>query len=269
MEFQTFLTTVGGVFDNPQVNGQAPGSVLFSADFPGTGGGESAEFLEAADSGAFNMDGSWTVVAFVRPTFLAGATNQRGVFSKGVNTDATTLVFALSVDRTAADQGRARIFFSDGVTTVSSASTAAASIANNAWHFIQATFNAATGVLAVAVDRGTEATATSVVANAELLVAELRVGGTFGTGTNDFAGQICLIGEWPRVLTSNELDELYNGGLGALYENLGPTLTADVEAYFELDEESDGSGAVARVDSTGGPSLSDPDHIPSSSNVPS
>ena len=273
MDFQQFITTVGAA-DTAGNSGSlppTPESVVRSANF-GTVDptGASGLFLETAASAFFTFAGSWTLTMFVKPNFLETAeiaVNPRGVISKGNADAAVTFVLGVYVQRTGVDLGRARVFFSDGVSTISVASTANGSIANNTWHFIEASYNAGTDVLSINVDRGTPATTGTVASNLLGISDKTVVGGTFGTGINDFSGSISMVGIVEAVLTTEQLDELYNDGLGILF--------ADIEApgnltYYQLDELSTGAGSVPREDAaTLADDLLDPDNIPSSTAVPS
>lgn len=262
MNQQEFLTTVGGVFEQTAEEAVVPGSVALSADLPGTDSGVNSEYLNDANSAKISAAQSWTFTGFVYPQFLASATNPRGVFSKGTSDAHANFVLSVTVERSGVDLGYARCYFSNGVDATVSVQTANGTIAEDTWYFIEVTYDHTTEVLSIALDRGTPATRTSTPPNEEGITADMRVGGTYGTGINDFQGQISLIGFWERVLSSAELNTVYNAGIGTLYDDLGTA--NDASAYFELDEVSG-----TRVDSTGGTSLEPTQPIGSSANVPS
>jgi hypothetical protein len=195
---------------------------------------------------------------------MTGAGLTAGVFSKGLSTDETDVEFHVLANSTSAGAGRARFFCSDGV-SIFSVSSANNSLPNNEWTFFEITYDGSTQILSLALDRGTPVTATSV-GTVQTLTADVRVGGGLSTGVDCFKGQISCLGLWDRILSSGELDEVYNNGAGRLFTSL--TTTNDAIMYAELDEVSGTRTLQGSEGGDAGP-LQENATVPSSANVPS
>ncbi len=261
MDLQSFLT-VTGVADPSSSSGSlppTPSSVANSADFPGTAG---IHYLETNNDDQIVLGtAGFTVTGFIRPTFLSEVGANRTVMCKGTLSTAATHVFTIYIDFL----DRLSFAISDGAVNYTVQSAA---LTDNTWAFFSVTYNATTDVLSMSINRGVATTTTSVP-DPQDIVANFRIGGAQSVGSDNFLGQESLFGIWTRVLTSTELDELYHSGTGILYADLQAGTKVGVLAYFELDESSNGSGAVIRADSNGGSNdIGDPGHIPSSLLVP-
>lgn len=263
MDIQIFLTTVGAVYgDGIGSADPVPETVARSLDNTGT---ETGQHLQIADDNQLQLGaGGWTITGFFRPTFISGGFTVREILSKGSFDLATTASYRMYVtDLTDA----IAVSVSDG-STIFTAQTGVSSIANNTWYFFEAVYNATTNVLSLALDRGVPVT-TSSVTDPQSIEADFRIGSGSSTGFTPFKGQISQIGMWDRILSSGELDDLYNSGLGQLWANLDGATQSGILAYWELDELSTGVAQVDRLDSSSNNNdLTDNDHLASSSEVP-
>jgi hypothetical protein len=110
-------------------------------------------------------------------------------------------------------------------------------MSDNEWHHVVWTFDSATNAYQLIVDDGASSTSGTI--------AQSNSNGSnnfyIGAGFNGYAdGELDLAGVWSRVLTSDEITELYN--LGASIKNdftdNGEGFREGLEAYWDLDEES-------------------------------
>ena len=67
---------------------------------------------------------------------------------------------------------------------------------------------------------------------------DLAIGGLYGTAVEEMNGRIALTGWWNRLLTTAEISQLYNGGLGLTYGALDSGLRTSLVSYWNLNEES-------------------------------
>lgn len=249
-----------------QSQADAAESPLRSADFPGSDDlGLVREDDVLIELGSTHVDGDFTITGFFRNTDLDLPGGGGVIWAKGQFTTEDVHMFSIWTAFTATNEGRVRFAMSDGENfyTVNSAN---GSIAQNTWHFFEIIFDGSAGTLDLAIDRGTPVQTTSVI-KPHNITAQTRIGSDISDGLNEFAGQISCLGLWDRVLTSGELDEVYNNGAGRVFESLDSA--DDAIFYYNLDEESgtregngtEGEGAPYGEVSTG--------TIPSSAEVPS
>jgi len=93
----------------------------------------------------------------------------------------------------------------------------------DSWRFIVLTYDAATGDLGISIDNGAFTTAnTLTVING---AGSIEVGNR-NNGAAGLNGRFDALGFWNRVLTSDELTELYNSGVGIepLFDAVGNSL---------------------------------------------
>jgi hypothetical protein len=94
-------------------------------------------------------------------------------------------------------------------------------------------------------------------------VGDLTLGCYLSNGsspTSYFDGVVDEVGFWDRVLTPEEITKLYNDGSGLSYpfeEEVVVDLETDLISFWKLDEASDGTSPVIRVDSVGSHDLTD------------
>ena len=95
---------------------------------------------------------------------------------------------------------------------------AGSSMALNTWHFWAFTYTHSTGVLSVRVNNGAGVNAASGTRGVGILVQSaqpLNLGRRQYIGANaHFGGRLDEVAKWGRVLTSKELDTLWNSGNG-------------------------------------------------------
>lgn len=251
-----------GPYSNESSDTVSTQSVARTADFEEN----DTVFLVKTNTAKGLNGGNFTLTCFVRPTFLAEVGTLRGICSKGaVQSPNSGWAHALYYSRVS---NKVVFLLSDG-TTLFSVSSAGA-LTNNEWAFIAVYYNSGTKVLSMSIDRAAATTASSVEAPNELS-EDLRIGNVKATaGFKSWQGQISLMGFYGDELSSGDLDEIYNSGLGKTYSNLSSGIQDVAESYWQLDELSDGTGSVTRVDSGTSPvDMPDPNTVPSSTEVPS
>lgn len=264
-DFQTFITTIGSV-DSGAGSGSIPpaGSVARTLECPGTG----VKYLRyTGDPGPQLGSGDFSITFFMRPTFLANLGETREVFGSGtfdLGNEASSY-FRFYVVSTGFN--KLGMTLSSG-TTYYTKETAISSLTDNTWHFVSATYNATTDVLSLSINRAAAVTLTSVPSPVDA-TQDFRIAAAgLSTGNNPFQGQISSIGIWSRILTSLELDEVYNSGDGKLFAGLAAGTQVGCVNYWELDELSDGSGQVSRIASAGTIDMEDSGSLASSTQVP-
>lgn len=267
MDLQSLLTTVLGGFEQAGVETPiTPPGLTRSADMTG---GASDFFYFTGDTsinpGAAHGDGDYTITGWIRPTSLDSPSNNRGIVVKGSDvSDASTFQFGIDVSYTF---DKIQYWHSDG-STVTNLNSANSSLTNATWHFISITFDGSTGILSLAIDDGTPVTASSV-SRLNALTADFRVGDLPTAGTDPFLGQLAAIGIWDRVLTSEEVTNIYNSGKGTKFSDLSGGEPTDLLTYIDLDELSTGAAEVKR-DTQGSVavSLEDDQLLSSNASVP-
>lgn len=246
IDFESFLTVVG-VGDTDGGTGSLPPepeSVERSLDCSG----EFQTWLVRQVEDEINLGtAGFTITGFIRPTFLDAPSNTRIFLQKGHVLPASAS-YLLACTRTGATSGRIYAAISDGV-NLFELQTADGSVLNDTWHFFTLSLNTTTNIMSLSIDRGTAVTLGSVN-DPQSITSDFRLGGGEETGLDPFIGQCSLFGIWGRVLSGTELDEVYNNGIGILWDDLQAGTQADCIGYWELDEFSDGTTAVSRHDSS-------------------
>ena len=82
-------------------------------------------------------------------------------------------------------------------------------LADNQWHFVAATRNRSSGVVAIYIDGEATPLTTTFATNALNAVNDLRIGGD-RSGNRDFAGTLDHLQLFPTVLDSNTIQAIYN-----------------------------------------------------------
>jgi hypothetical protein len=153
---------------------------------------------------------SWEIVAWVYPTI--GATQV--VVEKGDDVGAgSTLEWAMSVG----SGGNPAAWISDGSTRTFKVHSSA--LSNNTWYMLNAYYDASTNTLGIGINAGTPETDTTHTTGGWDSGFTVRVGGE--SASRFFDGRIDQVGFWKRVLTSQERTDLYNGGAGLSYADMG------------------------------------------------
>lgn len=152
--------------------------------------------------------------------------------------------------------------------TLYNATTAASTITAGNWYHIVGTFSTTNGTR-LYVNAGTPDTDANTGTTDSSTGSELTVGARWKSSTNDiyFNGIIDEVGYWTKELTSDEVTDLYNGGLGIPYDAQAdvathPTLPTSLVSYWEMEETSG-----TRVDSHGSNDLTDNNTVQSEAGV--
>jgi hypothetical protein len=140
--------------------------------------------------------------------------------------------------------------------------TAYTSVTTGIWNFFTVWYDSIGQTINIAVNGG----ATTTVA---CVLTPLADNNKFYMAGGTPAHFMALVGKWSRVLTSGERTSIYNTGYGKLYSQLSGSEQTGCVAYWNLNEYSDGSGQVVRVDSVNGYNLTDSYKIPSTGGGPS
>lgn len=184
--------------DNNTV-GSAAGKVGDAADFVAA----NSEYLSHPDNADFRANGSLTIACWARPDTLGG-----GVIAKagpGASNE-----YRLEID------GAGKVEFIVGSSSVSNNNYASA----GTWVFIVAEYDAGAGEATLYLDNDPNNTNTSNVGAPTTDTNAFDVGLSAGAAGN-FDGLIDSVGFWKRTLTSTERDDLWNGGSGVSYSDVG------------------------------------------------
>jgi hypothetical protein len=90
-------------------------------------------------------------------------------------------------------------------------------VSSGTWYHVTTWYDSDASTMSIKVNNGATDSRTSVTATHQSLATTLRVGGYH---TNAFDGRVDELGFWSRVLTANEITELYNSGTGIGYSSL-------------------------------------------------
>src|SRR6266850_5008716 len=245
-----FIATVGFVGKRPTpVAGERPTSApALAAEFLS---GEGKSQVKA--SSTLSLAGiEFTVCGWFRPTV---ATENQIYARYGSSASPDQANWYVSN----ADNSTITFFVSNGIdfTPLNSNSVTF----GTSWHFFCATFNNTSKVLTCSLDNGTAETTTfnDVI---PALSSSLVLGSTSEGDTNY---DLSCFGLWTRVITGSEITSIYNGGHAKIFTALLTSEKVNLQNYWNLDESSDGSGAVPRVDSKSGTNFVDADHVISTS----
>lgn len=234
-----------------------------------------SEYFSRASFAAVQMGtGDFSLEAWVYPTLLTASTafmifSALGTAAGQVGYDA--FVTGEAGDATAFVTLRLRT-----ADTTTSAASAAAAIALNEWSHIAITAdrdgNAVINVNGAASGVAADISARSATLDgAHSFGVGNRLNYTTGADSNlEFQGRIGPVRAYKgHLITAPQLATLYNGGTLLKWNGIGATLqTACAGAAWDMDEESDGSGAVTRVDDSGGGNdLTDNNTTPSAAYV--
>jgi len=106
-----------------------------------------------------------------------------------------------------------------------------------AWHFWVISFDR-DGVAQIYIDNVADGNV-SIAAHAGTINNALTLSiGLGSTGSNPMDGRQCGVGLWSKVLSTAEIAQLYNSGVGLAYDEFDPGLKTSLISYWELNEPS-------------------------------
>ena len=108
-------------------------------------------------------------------------------------------------------------------------------LTEDAWNHVVVEHDNGTGIRITINGGATEAIAYTGGNSVETV--DFRVGSRTGAATF-LNGRLSRLGFWKKVLSSTELTQLYNGGVGLAYAALDNTLKTSLISYWNLDEAS-------------------------------
>lgn len=220
-----------------------------------------AEFLSIADASQTGLDrgttdfsaGFWfypdaidAIMGLMTKKATAGATQEAGW---GINVDTFE---------------RRQLFFCDGSAAPITHNGSAGEFAAGNLYLIIMTFDR-DGNMTSAINGGAR-TSTSIAAQTGDInnAAAFQIGKNYSSGTQYASAGFSCAFVYDGLLSEANEDTLYNGGSPLLYSAVPAALQAGMVSYWNFDEESDGSGAVTRLDSVGDNDLTDNNTTPSS-----
>ena len=139
--------------------------------------------------------------------------------------------------------------FSDG--TNRAFFTSVATLSNGTWYHVVVTGSRA-GNMTLYIN-GSSDSSVSITTESLSSVSITNFVLGFGGGTsNYYDGALDEVAVWHRVLSSTEVTDLYNSGSGKTLSGLTDAEKQSLVSYWNLDENSSGSGAIQRNDSYAG-----------------
>ena len=217
-----------------------------AADFEGTNS-ESLSVTDNAEVSTGNID--FTLVAWAKLESITGFSNSvAGKFDSGSSSNQEYGLRRADALGTPVWRWQCTSAFND----IASIDSAVAP-ATGSWVFLAGWHDAANNLIGFRVDTTTATTG---------FVFGVRDGSApFRIGANEngdfFDGLIGPVRLYKKVLTSGELDAEYNAGVALLYDDLPAGHLTDLSNAWDLDELSDGTAPVTRVDSHGTSDLTD------------
>ena len=230
-----------------------PPRALISADFELA----NSEWLSVASSAAMQGGAKdYAFTAWVKPESLTG---DNAVLGK---TDA------------AGNNGYLLDLRSDGSVdwcnyhggTFDKASLAAAAVATGVWAFLYCEWDNTAGFLRIYVDNGALTSAAGTASTTT--TGDFTIGRRPATSALYLDGIVGLVGRWNRLLSATERTEIYNQGAGRVYRKLTTSRKVSLVSYWDLNEFSDGTGPVTRIDSHGANNLTDNATVASVADTP-
>lgn len=188
-------------------------------------GGNSAQFVAALSrylscpsNESLQMAGnkSFTIACWANITSQPGGAVAYGLVTKDVDTPASSRDYFLFYSNgqfgktgfTFQFQGGTTFEVSTGVTTTL-----------GLWNFVVAWYDSSNGQLHMSINNATPLNSVNTGSTGtDVSGAEFRIGGHAYTGFPDYAdARIDEVSLWKRLLTTSEISELYNNGLGLPY----------------------------------------------------
>jgi hypothetical protein len=179
----------------------------------------SDEFLHAADAPALSAGTgvSLTIAAWV---YLHTDATESHIVTKWDAVNATVKEWIVTYDPTS-DRFRFLVRHGDSVITNLAADTFGA-VSTTTWYFVVAQFTHTTSILSINVNNGTADTVDTAQSDIADTAAVFVVGGYDNGASNDgtMDGRVDQVGIWKRILTTDELTALYNGGNGQSFAQM-------------------------------------------------
>lgn len=121
-----------------------------------------------------------------------------------------------------------------------SSATYTVTLTTGVWYHLVATYNSGTGDMELFVDGVSRATANQTGTGIGAVGDEFSISGQ--NGGSLFSGLADEVGVWSKILSSTEIDDLYNSGSGQTMVSsdyaIG-SLTRDLVSYYKLEDVSD------------------------------
>ena len=126
----------------------------------------------------------------------------------------------------------------------------------NTWYLVTAWHDAANNEIGIQINDHQPDVITHAGGVHNGAGADFIIGADVGGTTSYFDGRVSMVGVWKnRILSDLERNQLFNGGLGFLYESLPTALIPSIVSYWSLDEHSgtrfDGHGVNHLSDNNG------------------
>jgi hypothetical protein len=222
------------------------GAPTFAAQFQSA----NSEHLSVADNSSFTLgDIDFTAVGWVYLDSKSGSVYHLfGQFDTSGNQRSWVVNYEPSNDRF-------RFIFSSDGTSGNSTQLLADSLGSpklDTWYMITAWYEEGPDNIYMRINDGPVDAVGSLAGGAHNSTADFTIGAG-GTPVGVFLdGRVASVGLWKRKLTESEVNQLWNGGVNLLYNQLPAGLLTSLTSYWNLDELNS-----TRVDSHGSNDLTD------------
>lgn len=186
-------------------------------------------YLSIADNASLSMGAGvdFTIAGWI---YLDTLGSTKIILRKGLaNATASALEYAILQD----SNNKINVLVSDGTTIYTAIH--GTTISTSTWYFFEMLVNTTAHTLTVNLNRGTAVTTNSITYAANG-TDNLFVGNNLA-GTAGWGGRMDSFGMWKRVLTSTELDFLYNAGAGRMYSDLMTAHKVSMVSWWGFNEE--------------------------------
>lgn len=211
----------------------------------------SSDTMHVADNASLSITGNITLSAWVK--FESVAAFQAIIAKYGT---AGNRSYWLGLD------SGSRIDFTlsnDGTAITTREATTFGALSTGTWYHVTGRYNGSNMYCTVNNTTDSTAYASGIFDGAEGFYLGTQQAGV----GNPFDGVMRNAAVWGASLSDASVDRLYDLGPFVTYDNLPSTLKNNLVSWWNLDEISDGSGAVPRIDSHGSNDLTDDTTVPS------
>lgn len=192
--------------DNATVT-QATGKVGNAAQFTAA----NSEYLSEADTaGLSGSDRDFMILAWL---YLDTTGVAHSIATKGISSSAAQGEYRFGVTNAN------RLFgnVSNGTTQTTATDSVFGALTTGTWYFCEFWHDSVNNVVGIRVNRHATGNTAAHTVGVQDTASEFRLGRQQGAGTSYLNGRLDEVGFWDRILTSTELDDLYNSGNGRDY----------------------------------------------------
>lgn len=204
---------------------QAAGKVGNAAQFTSA----NSEYLSIADNAALSTgDIDFTIACWV---YMDSDTAANQMFVAKYDTGTANREYVLYFSPPVGTNRFTFIVSSDGAATVAVIANNFGAPATGTWYFLVAWHDSVANTVNISVNNGT-VDSLSTAAGVFNSTAAFHIGARSNPVNNFVDGRVDEVSFWKKVLTAQEITDLYNGGSGNTYDSAGTCTPASVSGMF-------------------------------------